>query len=113
MLNQQKILTALNAMQNDNIPLTQKNVIKYGNKYNLSNAQLVKEFGNFNNAKLALGLPIHSNKYTKEEVVSKLKAIFTKYGTISKEILEVEKEIYVNLEFGTHFKICMMKCFQR
>ena len=41
MLNQQKILTALNAMQNDNIPLTQKNVIKYGNKYNLSKLNFI------------------------------------------------------------------------
>lgn len=96
MSNKQRILTQLSLMIQNGINLTTRNIEVYGSRYGITKPQIIKEFTSFNNAKLELGLSIHSNKYTKEEVISKLQAIYAKYGTLSKDILEVEKEIYVN-----------------
>ena len=77
--------------------LTQLNVNKYGKLFNISMSKIIHIYGSINNLKESLGLKIHKNKYPKEDIISKLFLIYSKYGYISKELLEnTDKDIYVN-----------------
>lgn len=77
---------------------TMQNITKFGSEYGISKPKIIYFFGSKKKMGEELGIKMNSNKYTKDEIIIKLNAIYNEFGTISKELLESlkGKECYIN-----------------
>lgn len=77
---------------------TKVNILKFGQEYGISTTKIKYFFGSKKKMGEELGIKMNSNKYTKEEIIKKLNLIYSKFGSMSKELLESLKgqELYIN-----------------
>lgn len=77
---------------------TKVNISKFGQEYGISTTKIKYFFGSKKKMGEELGIRMNSNRYTKEEIIKKLNLIYSKFGSMSKELLGSLKgqELYIN-----------------